>query len=148
MDRQVEYKPQGRYQTPEQAEAIHNSIVRYLHDWRVPYTKVDPGDLEGVLVKLDEEYGIRRRPQPLSTVEQIEKSVLQALFNLHIEHGFSSFFTAHQVWLQASDMSGRHVSQILHNLLERGRVVSNGISVEGTLFAMDSIEQQKWRDLT
>jgi nicotinamide riboside kinase len=60
VKRKVDYKPQGRYETPEAAAAIHDRIVRYLDQWSVPFTEVEPGNLSAVIDILDEEYGIRR----------------------------------------------------------------------------------------
>jgi nicotinamide riboside kinase len=149
VDRQVEYKPQGRYQTAEAAAALHANIVKYLDQWHVPYTLVQPGDLKGVIDQLDVEYGIRRtklhavEPEPTAT---IENTVLQALYNLHYDYGLASYFSAHQVWLEASDLAGATVSKTLFALAEKGRVVEGGMTRDGTSFAMTSEEQQEWHD--
>jgi len=134
VDRQVEYKPQGRYETPEAAAAIHGWVVKYLDQWRVPYTKIDPGDLTGVLDKMDEEYGIRRINVQAETDATHEKAVMKALMDLHVEHGFTDSFSTHQIWL-LTEMSGNAVWKTCNRLVNKGRVVRGRATSEGETFA-------------
>ena len=138
VDRQVEYKPQGRYQTAEAAAAIHADIVHYLDDWRVPFTKVDPGDLKAVLDKLDYEYGIRRTRVYGGLAEQDVK-VLKAMFDLHKEHGSDSFFTTHQIWL-LTELAGNLVWKTCNRLANRGRLIRGEPTSDGETFAIPVAE--------
>jgi nicotinamide riboside kinase len=60
VDRLVPYKPQGRYQTPGSAGAMHDTIANYLHEWRIPHITVPPGDLARVIQEMDKAYSIVR----------------------------------------------------------------------------------------
>ena len=140
VKRRVEYKPQGRYETPEAAAAIHEWIVKYLDQWKVPYTEVDPGDLTGVLDTMDFEYGIRREKIQVETDATNEKAVLKALMELHVEHGFTDSFSTHQIWL-LTEMSGNTVWKTCNRLVNKGRLVRGPATGEGETFAIDAHEQ-------
>ena len=60
VDRLVPYKPQGRYQTPGCAGAMHDTIANYLHEWRIPHIRVPPGDLARVIQEMDKAYSVVR----------------------------------------------------------------------------------------
>lgn len=140
--RSLEYKPKGRYQSDKEAAQMHEYIVKCLDQWRIPYVTVEPGDLEAVVSALDEAFGIKMNK--LTTAD--EKIVLKAVYDLHCDHGFTVYFDAHRVWLQAADLSGATVSKTLFALADRGRLVKGEMTSKGTYFAMDSEEQQRWRD--
>jgi nicotinamide riboside kinase len=145
VDRKVEYKPQGRYQTAEAAASIHGTIVNYLDAWHVPYTLVQPGDLQGVIDELDVEYGIRRTKLGAAEHEAEtvhEKTVMRTLMDLHYEHGFSSFFSTHQIWLM-SDLSGSAVYKACLRLVEKNKLLKGTPTSEGETFAVDAREQQR-----
>jgi nicotinamide riboside kinase len=145
--RRVDYKPQGRYQTAESAARMHDVITNYLNLWCVPFTVVEPGDLQAVIDQLDVEYGIRRTK--LGTVNQEvnivhEKATMKALMDLHYEHGFTSFFSTHQIWL-LSDLAGNSVYKACLRLVEKGLVVKGEPTGEGETFAVDASVQQRGR---
>jgi RecA/RadA recombinase len=59
--RQTAYKPLGRYETAQQAAAMDPIIQSQLESWSVPFTTIQPGDVNRVIAELDKQYGILAR---------------------------------------------------------------------------------------